>query len=152
MFFESCHRDKVINMTLNVKKQMCFTKISPCDVCKIGLLTVLTWTVSSPVLSGDVSTDWPPINKRLVCTQPRISVGGDESEAAAGREARGRARTSFRHLLSPEFTVCHVKLQTCQRQDFLPFYFQGQMARRGDPTAGGSFPQLCHTSHRKINK
>lgn len=54
---------------------------------------------------------------------------------------RGReAWTRFRHLLSPEFTICHVKLQTCQSQDFLQFYFQGQMVRRGDPTAGEHFP------------
>lgn len=77
-------------MTLNVKKQMCLTKTSPCGVCRIGLLTVQNWTVSSPLLSGDVSTDRPPINKRPVCTRPRISVGGDESEAAAAAAAAGR--------------------------------------------------------------
>lgn len=40
-----------------------------------------------------------------------------------------------------------MRLQTCQSQDFLQFYFQGQMARRGDPTAGERFPRSCHTSH-----
>lgn len=88
-------------MTLNEKKQMCFTKISPCDVCRTGLLTVLTWTVSSPVLSGDVPTDWPPINKWPVCTQPRISVGGDESEAAAGRGGEGEGPNWFPTLAVP---------------------------------------------------
>lgn len=58
-------------------------------------------------------------------------------------EKRGRGRerwTHFRHLPSPEFSICHVKLQTCQSPDFLLFYFQGQIAKRGDPTAGEHFP------------
>lgn len=33
-----------------------------------------------------------------------------------------------------------MKLQTCQSQDFLQFYFQGQIVRRGDPTARERFP------------
>lgn len=65
--------------------------------------------------------------------QESTSVGEEESEAEVGRELSD-------NWPSPEFTVGHVKLQTCQRQDFLPFYFQGQMARRGDPTAGEHFP------------
>lgn len=82
---------------------MCFTKLSPCDVCRIGLLTVLTWTVSPAVLSGDVSTDWPPINKRQVCTQPRISVDGGESEAAAvaGKGGEGEGPNWFPTLAVP---------------------------------------------------
>lgn len=58
-------------------------------------------------------------------------------------EKRGRGReglTHFRHLPSPEFSICHVKLQTCQSPDLLLFYFQGQIVRRGDPTAGEHFP------------
>lgn len=42
--------------------------------------------------------------------------------------------------LSFFFFICHVKLQTCQSQDFLQFNFQGQMASREDPTAGDHFP------------
>lgn len=67
---------------------------------------------------------------------PHIHTSIRRRERDRGREAW----TRFRHLLSPEFTICHVKLQTCQSQDFLQFYFQGQIVRRGDPTAGEHFP------------
>lgn len=74
------------------------------------------------------------------------SLPGNQSEGT-GREAGA----GFRHSPSPEFTICHVKLQTCQSQDFLQFYFQGQMLRRGgDPTAGERCPNSCHTSHKDL--
>lgn len=107
-----------------------------------------TWPTFSRVSTSIFSSD----AGRFVATKQSslfnqcASLPGNQSEGT-GREARA----GFRHSPSPEFTICHVKLQTCQSQDFLQFYFQGQMLRRGgDPTAGERCPNSCHTSHKDL--
>lgn len=101
-----------------------------------------------------------------VCPSPSFPVMQDDSwqqnraafliSARLYPETSPRGRGGRLELVSdtrpPEFTICHVKLQTCQSQDFLQFYFQGQMLRRGGIPQQGSVVPIPATLPRKTSE